>query len=165
MDRPDMSWVESSSEAPSHLEVSIDFFPSLSKVIVGSNVLVHFLEKLLQGLWWLSCKILRRRFWSEPLDHGFNDNLVGHCRRLSSQSQEPSDVCLQVLLMVLRTLEQSLGSDCDEDITSIHTINGPITRSCARQLILQVHSTLVNCVSELTLGAMDVLMIRNLRED
>jgi hypothetical protein len=53
----------------------------------------------------------------------------------------------------------------DEDITSIHTINGPITRSRARQLILQVRSTLVNCVSELTLGAMDVLMIRNLRED
>jgi hypothetical protein len=53
----------------------------------------------------------------------------------------------------------------DEDITSIHTINGPITRSRARQLILQVRSTLVNCVSELTLGAMDVLMIRNLGED
>jgi hypothetical protein len=50
----------------------------------------------------------------------------------------------------------------DEDITSIHTINGPITRSRARQLILQVRSTLVKCVSELTLGAMDVLMIRNL---
>jgi hypothetical protein len=53
----------------------------------------------------------------------------------------------------------------DEDITSIHTINGLITRSHARQLILQVRSTLVNCVSELTLGAMDVLMIRNLGED
>jgi hypothetical protein len=47
------------------------------------------------------------------------------------------------------------GED-DEDITSIHTINGLITRSHARQLILQVRSTLVNCVSELTLGAMDV---------
>jgi hypothetical protein len=35
----------------------------------------------------------------------------------------------------------------------------------ARQLNLQVRSTLVNCVSELTLGAMDVLMIRNLGED
>jgi hypothetical protein len=56
------------------------------------------------------------------------------------------------------------GED-DEDITSIHTINGPITRSRARQLILQVRSTLVNCVSELKLGAMDVLMIRNLGED
>jgi hypothetical protein len=53
----------------------------------------------------------------------------------------------------------------DEDITSIHTMNGPITRSRARQLNLQVHSTLVDCVSELTLGAMDVLMIRNLGED
>jgi hypothetical protein len=53
----------------------------------------------------------------------------------------------------------------DEDITSIHTMNGLITRSRARQLNLQVRSTLVNCVSELTLGAMDVLMIRNLGED
>jgi hypothetical protein len=44
-------------------------------------------------------------------------------------------------------------------------MNGPITRSRARQLNLQVHSTLVDCVSELTLGAMDVLMIRNLGED
>jgi hypothetical protein len=53
----------------------------------------------------------------------------------------------------------------DEDITSIHTMNGPITRSRARQLNLQVHSILVNCVLELTLGAMDVLRIRNLGED
>jgi hypothetical protein len=52
-----------------------------------------------------------------------------------------------------------------EDITSIHTMNGPITRSRARQLKLQVRYTLVNCVSELTLGAMDVLMIRYLKED
>jgi hypothetical protein len=53
----------------------------------------------------------------------------------------------------------------DEDITSIHKMNGPITRSRARQLNLQVRSTLVNCVSELMLEAMDVLMIRNLGED
>jgi hypothetical protein len=53
----------------------------------------------------------------------------------------------------------------DEGITSIHTMNGPITRSHARQLNLQVRSTLVNCVSELTLGAMDVLIIRYLGED
>jgi hypothetical protein len=53
----------------------------------------------------------------------------------------------------------------DEDITSIHTMSGPITRSRARQLNLQVRSTLVNCVSELTLGTMDVLMITNLGED
>jgi hypothetical protein len=57
------------------------------------------------------------------------------------------------------------GECSDEDNTSIHTMNGPITRSCARQLNLQVRSTLVNCVSELTLGDMDVLMIRNLGED
>jgi hypothetical protein len=44
-------------------------------------------------------------------------------------------------------------------------MNGPITRSRARQLNLQVRSTLVNCVSELTLGTMDVLMIRYLGED
>ena len=56
-------------------------------------------------------------------------------------------------------------SSYDEDITSTHTTDGPITRSRARQLILQVRSALVNCVLELTLGAMDVLMIRNLGED
>jgi hypothetical protein len=42
-------------------------------------------------------------------------------------------------------------------------MNGPITRSRARQLNLQVRPTLVN--SELTLGAMYVLMIRYLGED
>jgi hypothetical protein len=47
----------------------------------------------------------------EALDHGLNDNFIGHCRRLSSQMQEPSDVCLQVLLMVMRALEQGLRSD------------------------------------------------------
>jgi hypothetical protein len=53
----------------------------------------------------------------------------------------------------------------DEDITSIHTMNGLITRSSARHLNLQLRSTLVNCVSELTFGPMDVLMIRYLGED
>jgi hypothetical protein len=47
MDRPDMPRVKSSSEAPGHLRVSVGFFPSLTKVIVGSDVLIHFLEKLL----------------------------------------------------------------------------------------------------------------------
>jgi hypothetical protein len=41
MDRPDMPRVESSSEAPGHLEVSVGFFPSLPKVIVGFDVLSH----------------------------------------------------------------------------------------------------------------------------
>jgi hypothetical protein len=63
-----------------------------------------------------------------------------------------------------RTTPLQEGED-EEDITSIHTMNGPITRSRAQQLILQVRSALVNCVSELTLGTMDVLMIRNLGED
>jgi hypothetical protein len=111
MDRPNMPRVESSSEAPGHLRVYVGFFPSLPKVIVGSDVLIHFLEKLLQGLRWHSCKVLHRWSYSEPLDHGFKDNLIGHRRRLSSQSQEPSDVRLQVLLMVLRAMEQGLGSD------------------------------------------------------
>jgi hypothetical protein len=69
--------------------------------------------------------------------------------------------CMVAFLVMVRS-RQSLP---DEDITSIHTMNGPITRSRARQLNLQVCSTLVNCVSELMLGAMDVLMIMNLGEN
>jgi hypothetical protein len=107
---PDMPRMEPSSEAPGHLIIPIGFLPSLAKIIVSSDVLIHFLEKLLQGLWWLPCKILRCWSWSEPLDHGFYDNLIRHCRRLSSKTQEPSDVRLQVLLMVLCALEYCLGS-------------------------------------------------------
>ena len=44
-------------------------------------------------------------------------------------------------------------------------MHGSTTRVCARQLNLQVRSNLVNYVLELTLGVMDVLMIRNLGED
>jgi hypothetical protein len=58
MDRPDMPRVESSFEAPGHLEVSIGFFPSLLKVIVVPDVLVHLLQKLLQSLWGLPREIL-----------------------------------------------------------------------------------------------------------
>jgi hypothetical protein len=111
MDRPDMSRVESSSEALGHLRVSVSFFPSLLKIIVSSNIFIHLLEELLQGLWWLSCKVLCRKSWPNPLDHGLNDDLIRYCRCLSSHPQEPSDVCLQVLLMVLRTLKKSLGGD------------------------------------------------------
>jgi hypothetical protein len=68
--------------------------------------------------------------------------------------------CIRSCLRPIKSLSEN-----DEDITSIHAMNGPITRSRARQLNLQVRSTLVNCVSELTLGAMNVLMIRNLGED
>jgi hypothetical protein len=59
MDRPDIPRVESSSESPGHLGVSIGFFPSLSKVIVGPDLLIHLLQKLLQSLWWLPGEILR----------------------------------------------------------------------------------------------------------
>jgi hypothetical protein len=41
----------------------------------------------------------------------------------------------------------------------------PIIRASARQLNLQVRSYLVNCVLELMLGSMDVLIIRNHGED
>jgi hypothetical protein len=44
-------------------------------------------------------------------------------------------------------------------------MHGLTTRARARQLNLQVRSYLVNCTLELTLCAMDVLMIRNLEED
>jgi hypothetical protein len=111
VDCSDMPGVESSSEAPSHLIIPVHFFPSLAKIVVNSDVFIHFLEELLQGLWWIPCKILCCGSWSKPLDHGFDDNLIGHCRHLSSQSQEPSDVRLQVLLVVLRALEEGLGSD------------------------------------------------------
>jgi hypothetical protein len=43
MDCPDMPRVESPSEAPSYLGVSIGLFPSLLKVIVGPDVLIHLL--------------------------------------------------------------------------------------------------------------------------
>jgi hypothetical protein len=105
MNRPYMSTVESSSESPGHFGVSVGLFPSLPKFIVSSDVLVHFLEELLQGLWWLPCKILCCGSWSKAFDRGFNDDLIRHCRRLSSKSQEPSDVRLQILLVVLCALE------------------------------------------------------------
>jgi hypothetical protein len=53
----------------------------------------------------------------------------------------------------------------DEDITPIQTMYRPATRAHARKLNLQIRSNLVNCVLEVTLGAMDVLMIRNFEED
>jgi hypothetical protein len=108
---PDVSGVEPSSEASGHLRIPIGFLPSLTEIIISSDVFIHLLEELLEGLWWLPCKILCYGSWSEPLDHGLNDNLIGHCRRLSSQSQEPLDIRLQVLLMVRHALAQNLGTD------------------------------------------------------
>jgi hypothetical protein len=53
-----------------------------------------------------------------------------------------------------------VGED-DEDIAPIQIMYGLTTR--ARPINLQVRSYLVNCILELTLCAMDVLIIRNLR--
>jgi hypothetical protein len=63
-----------------------------------------------------------------------------------------------------RTTSIQEGED-DEDISPLHTMQGPITRARARQLDLQVCSNLVNCFLELTLGSKHVLLIRNNRED
>jgi hypothetical protein len=106
-----MPRVDSSSEAPGHLREPVSFLPSLTEVIVSPDILIHLLKQLLQSLWGLSSEILGSRSWTKPLDHGLNDNFIGHCRRLCSQTQEPSDICLEILLMVLRALKQGLSCD------------------------------------------------------
>jgi hypothetical protein len=103
-----MPWVDSPSEAPGHLRQPVGFLPPLTKVIVSADIFIHLLKQLLQSLWRLSSEILGSRSWTKPLDHGLNDNFIRHCRRLCSQTQEPSDVCLEILLMILRALKQSL---------------------------------------------------------
>jgi hypothetical protein len=47
MDRSDMPRVESSSEAPGHLGVSIGFFHLCQKSLSALDVLIHLLYKLL----------------------------------------------------------------------------------------------------------------------
>jgi hypothetical protein len=106
-----MPRVDSSSEAPSHLRKYVSFFPSLSEVIVSSDVLIHLLKQLLQSLGRFPGEVLSRGSWSKTLGHGLNDNFIGHCERLCSQSQEPSDIHLKVFLMVLCALEQGLSCD------------------------------------------------------
>jgi hypothetical protein len=46
-----MPGMKSSSEALGHLRKPVSFLPSLAKIIIGPDVLIHLLEKLLQGLW------------------------------------------------------------------------------------------------------------------
>jgi hypothetical protein len=106
-----MPRVDSSSEAPSHLRKPISFFTSLAKIIIGLDVLIHLLKQLLQGLRGILSEVLSRRSWPKPFDHGLNDNFIGHYGRLCSQTQEPSDIRLEVLFVVLRALEQSLSSN------------------------------------------------------
>jgi hypothetical protein len=106
-----MPWVDSSSEAPSHLREPVSLLPSLAKVIVGPNVFIHLLKQLFQSLWRLPSKILGSRSWTKSLNHGLNDNFIEHCRRLCSQAQEPSDICLEILLTILCALKESLSCD------------------------------------------------------
>jgi hypothetical protein len=100
-----MPGMKSSSEAPGHFRKHVCFLPSLAEIIISPDVLIHFLKEILQGLWGLFGKILGCRSWSKPLDHGLNNNFIGHCRRLCSQTQETSDVRLKVLLMILCALK------------------------------------------------------------
>jgi hypothetical protein len=104
-----MPRVDSSSEAPGHLRESVSFLPSLAEVIVSPDVLIHLLKQLPQSLWGLSSEVLSRRSWTKTLDHGLNNNFIGHCGRLCPQSQEPSDIRLKIFLMVLRALERGLS--------------------------------------------------------
>ena len=104
-----MPQMDSSSEAPGHFGESVSFLPSLSKVIISSDVFL--LEQFLQGLRRFPGKVLGCRSWPKPLNHGLNDNFIGHCGHLCPQSQEPSDIRLKVFLMVLRALEQGLSCD------------------------------------------------------
>jgi hypothetical protein len=106
-----MTRVDSSSEAPGHLREHVSFLPSLAEVIVSPDVLIHLLKQLLQSLWRLPGEILGSRLWTKPLDHSLNDHFIGHCWRLCSEMQEPSDVRLKILLMVLRALKQALSHD------------------------------------------------------
>jgi hypothetical protein len=77
-----MPRVDSSSEAPSHLRESVSFLPSLAEVVVSLDVLIHLLKQLLQSLWGLLGEVLSHRSWPKTLDHGLNDNFIGHCGRL-----------------------------------------------------------------------------------
>jgi hypothetical protein len=106
-----MPRVDSSSEAPSHFRKPVGFFPSLAEIIIRPDVFIHLLKELLQGLRGFPGKILSHRSWPKPFDHGLNDNFIGHYGRLCSQTQEPSDIRLEVFFVVLRALEQSLSSD------------------------------------------------------
>jgi hypothetical protein len=94
-----MPRVDSSSEAAGHFRESVSFLSSLAKIVVSLDILIHLLKQLLQSLWGLPSKVLSHRSWLKALNHGLNDNFIRHCGRLCPQSQEPSDICLEVFLM------------------------------------------------------------------
>ena len=84
VDGADMPRMKPPSEAPGHLGKSVGLLPSLAKVVVDPDVLIHFLKQLLQSLWQLPSKILSCGSWPKSLDHGLNDNFIGHCGCLCS---------------------------------------------------------------------------------
>jgi hypothetical protein len=100
-----MLGMKSSSEASVHFRKLVHFLPSLAEIIINLDVLVYLLKEFFQGLWWFPYKILGCESWPKPLDHALNNNFIGHCGHLRPQTQEPLDVRLQVLLMVLRALK------------------------------------------------------------
>jgi hypothetical protein len=104
-------WVDSPSEAPGHLREPVGFLRSLTKVIISADVFIHFLKQFLQGLRRFPGKVLGHRSWMKPLNHGLNDNFIGHCWRLCPQTQETSDIRLEVLFVILRALEQNLSGN------------------------------------------------------
>ena len=107
-----MPRVDSPSEALSHLRESVGFLPSLAEVVVSPDVLIHFLKQLVQSLGGgVPGEVLSRSPWPKTLDHGLNDDFIGHRWRLCSQTQEPSDIRLKVLIMVLCALKQGLSGD------------------------------------------------------
>jgi hypothetical protein len=77
-----MPRVDSSSEAPGHFQEFVSLLPSLAEVVVSLDVLIHLLKQLLQRLWGLLGEVLSRRSWPKTLNHGLNDNFIGHCGRL-----------------------------------------------------------------------------------
>jgi hypothetical protein len=89
----------------------VSFLPSLPKVIISVDVFIHLLKQFLQGLRRLPGEVLGRRSWPKPLDHGLNDNFIGHCWCLCPQTQEPLNIRLKVFFMILRALEQSLSNN------------------------------------------------------
>jgi hypothetical protein len=106
-----MPQVNSFAEAPGHLRESVSFLPSLAEVVVSPNVFIHLLKQLLQSLWGLSGEVLSHGSWPKTLNHGLDDNFIRHGGCLCPQSQESSDIRLEVFLMVLRALEQGLSCD------------------------------------------------------
>jgi hypothetical protein len=111
VDCSDMPRVDSSSEAPSHLRKPVIFFPPLAKIIIGPDVLIHFLKQLFQSLKGFPGEVLSCGSWPKTFYHGLNDDFIGYCGHLCSQTQEPSNIRLEVFFVVLHALEQILSTN------------------------------------------------------